>query len=314
MSAGQPVGPGGRLFEIVDGDQRAVVGESGAALRAYEVAGRQVVEPFDGHDTVPIGCQGQILAPWPNRTVDGRWTWEGTAHQLWITEPDRGHALHGLVRALAWSRADSGPDRLTDRLTLAATLLAHPGWPFPLAFTVSYALSDDGLTSRLCATNMGRSPCPYGAAVHPYVALRGGRVDETVLDLATGTWVATDDRLAPLDRHPADRGSPYRFDGTAPVGDRQVDNAYTDLARLPDGRVEATVIAPDGHRTVVWGDESVRWWQVFTGDDLPERYRRRTLAVEPMTCAPDALNSGDGLIVLGPGEQHILTWGIRLAE
>ncbi|HEX6597156.1 MAG TPA: hypothetical protein VF045_09485, partial [Acidimicrobiales bacterium] len=231
--------------------------------------------------------------------------------------PDRGHALHGLVRTLPWKCVEAPAGR---RVIFTAVLLAHPGWPFPLAFTVSYSVGPGGLTSQLTTTNIGRSPCPYGAAVHPYLALAGARVDEATLDLPAATWVATDDRLAPLDRRPTGYGAqvtraghtPYRFDGSAPIGNRQVDNAFTDLDRRPDGRVEATVTTPDGRRTIVWGDESVQWWQVFTGDDLPERYRRRTLAVEPMTCAPNALNSGDGLIVLQPGEHHTLTWGVRM--
>jgi aldose 1-epimerase len=48
---------------------------------------------------------------------------------------------------------------------------------------------------------------------------------------------------------------------------------------------------------------------VFTGDDLPD-VARRGLAVEPMTCAPNAFRSGDGLIVLEPGETHLGSWGI----
>ena len=299
------VGPGGRLFEIESGDHRAVVSESGATLRVYEAAGRPVVEPFDGPDTEVVGCQGQILAPWPNRTVDGRWTGGGTTYQLWLTEPERGHAIHGLVRTLAWTPVDPRPDRIT----LATTLLEHPGWPFPLSFSVTYAVGPEGLVSTVTATNVGRRPCPYGAAAHPYLHLGGAAVDDVVVDLAAATVVETDDRLAPTGRRPT-AGSPFAFDGSGPIGDRRVDNAFTDLARLPDGRAAATLTTPDGARTTLWGDASVGWWQLFTGDALPERWRRTTLAVEPMTCAPDALNSGDGLVVLPPGASHTLTWGV----
>jgi aldose 1-epimerase len=38
--------------------------------------------------------------------------------------------------------------------------------------------------------------------------------------------------------------------------------------------------------------------------------RRRGLAVEPMTAAPDMLRSGDGLVVLDPGQEWSGTWGI----
>ena len=48
---------------------------------------------------------------------------------------------------------------------------------------------------------------------------------------------------------------------------------------------------------------------VFSGDPLPD-VRRRSLALEPMTCAPNAFRSGDGLILLEPGETHVAEWGI----
>jgi aldose 1-epimerase len=50
----------------------------------------------------------------------------------------------------------------------------------------------------------------------------------------------------------------------------------------------------------------------FTGDSLPEEGRRRRgLGVEPMTAAPDAFNSGDGLITLEPGQTHVASWELR---
>ncbi len=299
--------PVGRLFEIVFGDQRAVVTGSGATLRAYDVGSRPVLEPFDGPETLVVGGQGEILSPWPNRVVDGAWTWEGAKQQLWITEPARGHAIHGLVRRMHWTPTRVEPARVD----LEVTLLAHPGWPFPLHFDASYELSPDGLTARLTATNIGRSPCPYGAATHPYLAVPGGRADEAVVSIRAATWLATDDRLAPTERRPT-AGSPFDFDGIVAVGARQADNAFTDLERLPDGRVEATVTAPDGRTTVLWGDATVRWWQLFTGDSLPEQWRRAAVALEPMTCGPNALNTGEDLVVLEPDDGHTMTWGLTL--
>jgi aldose 1-epimerase len=304
-ATGQP--PAGRLFEITSGEQRVVVTESGATLRAYEVGDRPVIEPFDGPEAPVVGAQGEILSPWPNRVVDGRWRWDGADQQLWLTEPSRGHAIHGLVRRMRWTTFEHE----AHRIGLETTVFAHPGWPFPLHLEATYALSPAGLSCGLVATNIGLEACPYGAATHPYVAIPGGTVDEAVLRIPAATWLATDERLSPTERRPT-AGSAYEFDGVAPVGSRQADNAFTDLERDARGLVEATVTTPDGRTTAVWGDASVRWWQLFTGDALPERWRRRALALEPMTCGPNALNTGEDLVVLDPGEQHSMTWGIAL--
>jgi aldose 1-epimerase len=59
----------------------------------------------------------------------------------------------------------------------------------------------------------------------------------------------------------------------------------------------------------VWADDAWPYVQLFTGDPLPD-VARRALAVEPMTCPPDAFNSGEGLIRLEPGDRFDGTWGI----
>ena len=297
----------GRSLPIVHGDQRCVVTQSGATLRSYEVGPRRVVEPFDGPESPVVGCQGEVLAPWPNRVVEGRWAWRGRPYQLSITEPERGHALHGLVRTSTWTVVEHLPGEVTREVLL----LAQPGWPFPLLCSITYVLDAHGLRSTLTSTNVGRDPCPYGAATHPYLAVPAGSVDEAVLNLPAGTWLETDERLAPLRRR-STAGTPYDFTGPAPIGTTKADTAFTDLPIGPNDRVEARLTTPDGRTTVLWGDRSVRWWQLYTGDTLPTPWRRATLALEPMTCAPDAFNSGDGLVLLEPGDSHSMTWGITL--
>ena len=59
----------------------------------------------------------------------------------------------------------------------------------------------------------------------------------------------------------------------------------------------------------VWADETWKHVQLFTGDPLPD-VARRALAVEPMTCPPNAFRTGEDLIRLEPGERFTGTWGI----
>ena len=47
---------------------------------------------------------------------------------------------------------------------------------------------------------------------------------------------------------------------------------------------------------------------VFTGD-LPA-VNRGGLAVEPMTCPPNAFRSGESLATLEPGDSHTAVWGL----
>jgi len=63
----------------------------------------------------------------------------------------------------------------------------------------------------------------------------------------------------------------------------------------------------------LWLDEGFDYLQVFTGDTLPDAVRRRSAAVEPMTCPPDAFRSGRDLIVLEPGQTWRGSWGVATA-
>ena len=89
-----------------------------------------------------------------------------------------------------------------------------------------------------------------------------------------------------------------------------LDHCFTGLSRDEDGRARVRLEGAGGEVTTVWMDEAFDHIMVFTGDTLAPDRRRRGLAVEPMTCAPDAFNSGDGLRVLPPGRELVARWGV----
>jgi aldose 1-epimerase len=99
-------------------------------------------------------------------------------------------------------------------------------------------------------------------------------------------------------------------DFTAPraIGGTQLDDAF---GEVPDGgsRVELSTV-DGGSIASVWADGAFRWWQVFTGDPLPAPRTRRSVAVEPMTCPPDAFHSGRDVITIEPGDTWQGSWGI----
>jgi aldose 1-epimerase len=60
----------------------------------------------------------------------------------------------------------------------------------------------------------------------------------------------------------------------------------------------------------LWFGAGLDWVQLFTGDPLVEPYRRSALAVEPMSCPPNAFADGTGVVRLEPGASVLHTWGI----
>ena len=107
-------------------------------------------------------------------------------------------------------------------------------------------------------------------------------------------------------------GSEYDFSEPRRIGTAILDTTFGDIDYEADGGSSVTISAPDASAAVtVWGDEKFKWWQVFTGDTLHGARFRRSVAIEPMTCPPDAFRSGRDLIVLEPGQTWSASWGVR---
>ena len=295
--------PTGEQYEISSGNHRAVITEVGATLRSFSVDGRDVVRGFGVQDKVS-GGRGQNLIPWPNRIRDGRYTFDGTTQQLPLTEPARRNASHGLARYVPWVLVDHKADSVTNRIRIHP----QPGWPGTLESTITHQLSQDGLTVTVEATNAGTTDLPFGYGAHPYLTVGESTVDEVALTVpATSYLEVDDDRLLPLKLSPVE-GTAYDLREGRVLGSMILDTAMTDLARDSDGRWRVRLVLGDRFAEL-WGDETMRWTQVFTGGPK----RDLSVAVEPMTCGPDAFNAGpthDDMRVLAPGETFVGQWGI----
>ena len=299
--------PTGDQYRISYGEHEAVVTEVGAGLRTYTIGGVDVVHGFDEDEECHSG-RGQHLMPWPNRIRDGVYTFGGVRQQLALSEPDKDNAIHGLVRWSPFVVSERTPSRIEQRLRL------HPqtGWSGILDLKVAHSLDDNGLTVEVTATNVGATPAPFGYAAHPYLTVGESRVDDVDLTLPAATYLEVDERLLPL-RLTAVDGLPTDGRHGGSLGDRRLDTAFTDLARDTDGRWRVTLRLGE-RETALWADSSCPWLQVFTGDTLHGELRRASgIAVEPMTCGPDAFNDGpthDGMVTLEPQKSIAVLWGI----
>jgi aldose 1-epimerase len=285
------------------GEQSAVVSTTGGRVVSYAVAGVEILAGAENPER--FAYRGALLAPWPNRVAGGRWTWQGSELQLPINDPDAGAALHGLVYDEPWTveRSDDAA------VTLGLELAPKPGYPFRLAMQVSYELADNGLACALTATNAGDAPAPVGLGVHPYVAAPD-LVDELVVTIPADTLLATDASWQETGRRPVDEaGADFRAGRL--LGSQELDAAFADVRHDSAGRTKASVDLPDGRTVVVWSGATCRWWLLYTGHTLPPADFRRSLAVEPMTCPPNAFNSGE-IDILEPGNALRLDWGFEV--
>lgn len=294
--------PTGEQFEITRGSARAIVTEVGATLRYFESGGLAYTETFGADEHPPLGC-GNVLVPWPNRVAGARWSLDGTEQRLEVTEPERGNAIHGLARKRTWrvvERADS-------LITLDTTIEPQPGWPVALHVSLGYELTEHGMTVTYRVENVGSAATPFGVGQHPYFRVGDAATNDCSLRLSASTVLPLDpDSMIPTgSAHPVPES--LDFSVPRPLAGFELDTPFGGCEPGPDGLIHHELVTADAG-VQIWADPDFRWVQVFTPEEFPGR--GRALAIEPMTCPPDALNSGAGLITLGAGRSWTGRWGV----
>ena len=303
----------GTQYDLRSGDYEAVVASVGATLRSLTFAGRDLVVPFDADEVRP-SYRGATLAPWPNRIVDGTYTFSGVDFQVALTEPARRHALHGLAGWLDFDAVEQG----SDHVTLEAVIQPQAGYPWRVVITTRFVLGADGLTQTVTARNDSADAAPWGTGPHPYLVAGAGHVDDWTLEVPADLVLdVTPDRLAPIGVVPVDAADPQRFDfrEARKIGAVEIDHAYTGLARDADGIATVRVTDAAGSGVQMTWDASCPWVQVHTADKAVPALSRLGMAIEPMTCAPDAFNAAaydfeTGLLVIEPGASAEASWRI----
>jgi aldose 1-epimerase len=296
----------GTQHHIAAGEYRATVTELGANLRSLRHSDIPLIVEYDADEVPPAGA-GELLLPWPNRVDHGQYSFGGQDLQLDLSEPANGNAIHGLTRWASWELIAAG----SDRAELGLRLLGRPGYPFCLELRALYRLTpDQGLEVTVSATNPGHRAAPYGTGSHPYLRAGSGLVDEWALQLPAGQWLAADARGIPVGEPRDVTGSEFDFRAGRPIGGTQLDHALTGLTRDTAGRAWAGLTGPD-RSLALWAGPGYEWLQVFTGDSLGPGRRRRALAIEPMTCPPNAFVSRTDLITIDPGATVTRQWGVQ---
>jgi aldose 1-epimerase len=295
-------------YRLSAGEYTAVVTARAAALRQLRHRERDLIVPFPEGGPIP-DYRGILAAPWPNRIADGAYTFDGVAYQAPVNEPERGCALHGFAFGLDWSLES----RDESSVVLSCIIGPGAGYPSALRVTARYQLDENGLHSGVTATNIGERTAPYGVCPHPYLVAGPAPLDEWTLEVPARSFLeVTPDRLLPAGLRPVtDHEFDFRQQRT--IGATEIDHAFTGIDFDGEGRARLIARDPGGTGVGIAWDRSCQWLQVHTADKPAPLPNRLGLAVEPMTCPPDAFNSGLDLIRLEPGDTHEASWSIFAA-
>ncbi|RDK86706.1 aldose 1-epimerase [Enterobacillus tribolii] len=270
---------GGKTIQLQAGHYQAKIVTVGAGLAELTHRNRHVVIPHKPEE-MPLAHLGKVLIPWPNRVANGCYQHNGQVFQLAVNDSVSHTAIHGL---LAWRDWQINHQSASE-VSLTIFLPPSYGYPFALVSDVVYRLdAASGLHVLIRSQNVGDGAAPYGAGAHPYLTCDRQRIDICELTLPSG-----ETPCAGLD-----------FAAPRIIGQTTLDHT---LKAVSLGEAWEVRITSPSQNMSTFLRSNQPWLQVYTGEKLG----RRGLAVEPMTCPPDAFNSGVGLIHLAPGEAHQL--------
>ena len=297
--------PTGTQFSLSLGDSSATITEVAAGLRGLVLNGVEVVHEYPEHSLPPMG-QGIVLVPWPNRIKNGTWTLDGVEQQLDITEPSTGNATHGLLRNTAYRVAERGDSYVT----LQAGVYPQHGYPFSVDTSVSYELTDAGLTVTHAITNESDVPAPVAVGAHHYFVIGSVPTADLTLTISAETVFEYNKKFIPTGEVSVD-GTDFDLRGGRRVGDVSLNHAFGKLTETGGQNIHS-LSSPDGQRVELWTDSNFGFVQAYTPREFPlETGTGQAIALEPMTAPANAFNTGQGLRWIEPGDTWMLSWGVR---
>lgn len=287
------------IFSISSGSYSATIDTFGGALASLQFEGRDLLEKRGA----PASFCGDLLAPWPNRIRDGKYSWNGVDYQAPLNEASRGNNLHALIFDKEWTVMQ----KTEESAVLSLAIRASAAYPTDLEFSVIYSLSSAGLHWQIDVINVGSVSAPYGVSVHPYlVAEAGVKNDACTLTLKASKFMSVDpERLLPTGVKNVEDAD-FDFRNGRIIGNQFIDHAFL----LDDRTARIELRAPSGKGSWLSSDKNAKWCQIHTADRDGGPGSRMQLAVEPMTCAVDAFNSKEDVIELAPGGSHSMWWKI----
>lgn len=248
--------------------------------------------------------KGAKLIPFPNRILDGRYTFNRKSYKLPLNFPTQKHAIHGLI----YNQIFTVRERTVSKRS-ASVLLEHlylgrtDGYPFKFKVHIKYTLSGGGFESNTVIKNKHSAKIPIGDGWHPYFRLKGS-LGDMLLRIPSTRQIEVDSRTIPTGEI-----RPFeKFSSLSKIADEEIDSGFQ--LRKRNGLAETELVDQEHDlKLTVWqetGEMKYNYVQIF----IPPS--RKSIAIEPMTCNINAFNDGEGLIILKPKSTFNATYGVRL--
>lgn len=245
------------------------------------------------------GCN---LIPFPNRIAAGKYSFKGESYQL---DTNNGpNALHGLAFDKKFEIISKEADENCASIALRFFYdNNHKGYPFQLEIIVKFSLDVNGLRRTVSLINNGDSVIPVADGWHLYFKTVTP-LAECLLQFASDSVLKVDETLIPT----GDKIAFSKFNNPTKINDDQIDHCFC----LSEQSNVAKVLLIDKLQRltiVAWqdmGNSKYNYVQIY----IPPS--RTSIAIEPMTCVPNAFNNQEGIILLAPHQRIDLNCGVSV--
>jgi aldose 1-epimerase len=244
-----------------------------------------------------------FLIPFPGRIPQGKYSFEGTSFELPINKPKEQTAIHGLVYDKQFQLKKKELTAQFGSLTFSYTLQPSKGYPFSLEIEKTIILSKKGLEIISRTKNVGDTTAPYADGWHPYFSISHD-INEQSLHIPCRKICKMNTKKVVTSVQALAAKSKFSFSTPRRIGRTNFDTCYTGFRYGHDA--SEVSIALNDISLVMWSDKSYPYVQVYIPPD------RKSIALEPMTCAPNAFNTGIGLLKLKPGQVFRGSYGVKL--
>ncbi|MBN1116952.1 MAG: aldose 1-epimerase [Bacteroidales bacterium] len=303
------------LIKLMDSESKeyvSILPETGGMLNSMElVYNNKLVPVLDDYkteeellETLESSFKGSNLFPFPNRIKDGKYDFNGKIYQLKMNFPQENNAIHGLVFTKKFKVTDKSESDTEATLSIAYSPKENAqGYPFSYTQEVKFSLSQEkGLIVTTSFKNTDSIKIPTGLGWHPYFMLTS-KVDDIYIQFPSKNSYEVDSQMIPTGKSE----SYTKYNKLKQIEDDKFDTCF-DVDQLNE---IASIILKDPSidgGLEIWqetGNKKFNFLQVYTPP------HRNNIAIEPMTCMPDAFNNKQGLIILEPNEKLEVSWGVK---
>jgi len=262
-----------------------------------------------------------IMAPFANRIPFGKYYFNGKNYQLKPTIFGN-EVMHGFVACEKFKVKDVNTTAEFIEVTLHCEIRPgkYEGYPFCINILVSFRLEENKLSIKITCENIDEKPVPFGCGWHPYFKTSDKGIEKLILTLNAKGTILLDERNIPLEGENAYADiinfPLYDFrskinESTRIIGNRKLDNCYSNLIKEKDGFSRSSITDPsNGLEIAMFQKGGVAL--VYTGDTLKHR-QRESIALEPMQFLTNAFNRKEleSKIKVEPGEKSEFLFGVE---